>query len=338
MPFLILNLFTYIFYYKNKGSGFLRLGYIINLYPNYRTIFSKEFENKIYYTQISEQTNHRKYRILTIGDSFSEQNEIGYKNYLSKNKENTILHIDRFLSHNQVQTLYNLINGDFFEKYQFEYVILQNVERHFIDNIDNINTKKVITYNELNKLAKVKPKPKTENFNLNFPSINIFKFPYYTFQYYSKNTFLFDENVYKTEISNNLFSVENNKLLFYFYDVVATKKNNIEENVYKLNNVLNDLNNLLKKKGVKLIVLPSPDKYDIYFNYIINKEKFPKPLFFEHLKKMYKEYIYIDSKDVLSSAINKKKDIYFYDDTHWSPWASQIIAEEIEKMMILNNN
>jgi hypothetical protein len=87
-------------------------------------------------------------------------------------------------------------------------------------------------------------------------------------------------------------------------------------------------------KGVKLIVLPSPDKFDLYYDYIINKDEYPKPLFFEQIKIINKDYIYLNSKEILSEAINNKKDIYFYDDTHWSPWASQIIANEIAEIVL----
>ncbi|MEI6140832.1 MAG: hypothetical protein WCP85_16295 [Mariniphaga sp.] len=332
LPIITLNLFTYIFY-NNKltDPDLLRLGYIINIFPNYKDVFSKEYENKIYYTRISEKPQNKKFRVLTIGDSFSEQGRSGYINYLAQNNKISVLHIDRFLSGNQIQTLFNLVNGDFFEQYCIDYVILQNVERHYIDNLEYLDTKKIRTSKDLSDSAMVKMKPQIGNLSFKFPSRSILTFTYNTIRYFFKSTFLFDDAVYKTQLSHKLFSVDNKELLFFYYDLVATQKNNSYENVYKLNNVLNELNNLLKKKGVSLIVLPSPDKYDIYFDYIVDKKGFSKPLFFEHLKTMRKEYIYIDSKNILLNAINKRKDIYYYDNTHWTPWASQLIAAEIEK-------
>ena len=103
--------------------------------------------------------------------------------------------------------------------------------------------------------------------------------------------------------------------------------------VSSLNDILNDLSNKLKNKGIKLIVLPSPDKYNVYYDYIIEKTKYPKPLFFEHLDKTEKKYLYVNSKKKLIDAVRRKKDIYFYDDTHWSPWASKLISDEIYKLI-----
>jgi len=338
LPILALNILTFIFYSRDGNSDLLRLGYIINLFPNYQNIFYKEYKNKIYYTSVSEKPKNRKFKILTIGDSFSEQFGYGFKNYLAQYNGNSILHIDRFLSGNPIQTIYNLLKGDFFEQYNFEYVIIQNVENELIDRIENIDTNKIITSDKLIDLVNVNMEPKRTHISYEFLSNSTIKLLYYTFQYYSKNTFLFDDAVYKTKISRNLFSVDNNELLFYSDDVVKTKINNIYENVYKLNNVFNDLNNLLKKKGVKLIVLPSPDKYDIYYDYIVDKKGFPKPIFFEQLNKMHKDYIYVDSKKILFSALNQTKDIYYYADTHWSPWASQLIAAEIENQIKIYEN
>jgi hypothetical protein len=337
VPILLLHLFTFVYYSTAESPDLLRLGYIIDLYPNYcKTAFPKTLEQKINYTLVSEKPIRRKFKVMTIGDSFSEQFGYGYKNYLSKNEASKVLHLDRFLANNQIETLYQLAQGDFFEQYEVEYVILQNIERNFITNIEGINLKKKLTFDEINHLIAKKPQNEKAPASYKFPSNTVLKFPYYTLQNYSKETYLFEGTVYKTALSRNFFSVNNQELLFYYNDVVSAKKNNIKDNVRKLNRILNDLNDLLKKKNVTLIVLPAPDKYDLYYDYIVDKSKLPKPLFFEHLKKMSKNYIYVDSKSVLSAALahNRQKDIYFYNDTHWSPWASQLIASSIEKTIL----
>jgi hypothetical protein len=337
IPILLLHLFTFVYYSTAESPDLLRLGYIIDLNPNYyKTTFSKTLEQKINYTLVSEKPIRRKFKVMTIGDSFSEQFGYGYKNYLSKNEASKVLHLDRFLANNQIETLYQLAQGDFFEQYELEYVILQNIERNFITNIEDINLKKKLTIDELNVLIAKKPLNETRSAGFKFPSNTVLKFPFYTMQYFLKETYLFEGTVYKTALSKHFFSVDNQELLFYYNDVVSAKKNNIADNVRQLNTILNDLNTLLKKKNVKLIVLPAPDKYDLYYDYIVNTLKLPKPMFFEHLKKMPKDYIYIDSKSVLSAALanNRQKDIYFFNDTHWSPWASQLIASSIEKTIL----
>ena len=38
-------------------------------------------------------------------------------------------------------------------------------------------------------------------------------------------------------------------------------------------------------------------------------------------------------KRFLSQVLKTKKDIYFFDDTHWSPWGSQLIAKELSNII-----
>jgi hypothetical protein len=78
-------------------------------------------------------------------------------------------------------------------------------------------------------------------------------------------------------------------------------------------------------------VLPAPDKYSIYYKYIVSKDKYEKPLFFQHLEKEIKDYIYIESDKILKNAIENDNDIYFFDDSHWSPKAAKIVASDILK-------
>lgn len=330
-PIVFLHIFTLIFYSTNKGD-LLRLGYLVDISSNYRDAFNEEFKNNINFSKISETKKQNNYNILIIGDSFSGQKNFGYKNYLGNKPDINVLYFDRELHSNPLQTLYSLLNGDFFDEKNIKYIILQSVERAFVKRIKNLDTTKILNYEALNKLVEEKKTIKKENYSNKFLSDRVFKFPFYNLLY------LFDDNayfssVYRTELNDNLFSVNNNELLFYYQDINALKTNNSMEEVSSLNDILNDLSNKLKDKGIKLIVLPSPDKYGLYYDYIVEKTKYPKPLLFEHLDKIEKKYLYVNSKKILTDAVRRKKDIYFYDDTHWSPWASKLISDEIYKLI-----
>jgi SGNH hydrolase-like domain, acetyltransferase AlgX len=328
LPLLVLHVFTFYFYSTKKGD-LLRVGYIIDLYPSYRDIFNGEIKNTIMYSKVSEFPKKRKFKVLTIGDSFTDQLGYGYNNHLVKNNNTDVLYFDRFLSGNQIETLFNLLKGDFFDQYKIEFIVLQNVERNFVYNSQHLDTTKILTYSKIVEIAK--EKRQKEDYSYQFPSNRVFKFPYYFLQYHLKKDYLFNNQVYRTQTTKQLFSINNKQLFFYKGEVNSTKRNNDQNNVRRLNDMLNNLNSLLKKKEISLVVLPSPDKYDMYYEYILNKTNFPKPYFFEILDTMTKEYLFINSKKILDSAVATKKDIYFYDDTHWSPWACQLIAKKISE-------
>lgn len=330
VPFIFLYVMTSLFYSSSESPDLLRLGCIPNVFKEYRNVFHDEFKREIYFDKFSIRKKKRK-KILTIGDSFSEQGNYGYKNYLAE--KYGVLHIDRFISKNQIQTLYGLLNGDFFEKQNIEYVILEHVERNFASNAKNIDSSKIMMTSQLDDL--VRNHRFTEGNNADsFFSKKTLQFPFSMLQYYFSQNYLSNRFVYNVVLNrNDLFSINQSNLLFVYRDLTCLEGNNDLAGVQKLNNVLNDLSNKLRGKKVKLIVLPAPDKYDLYYDYIADKSKFPRPLFFNHLNALKKEYIYIDSKKILSAQLETKKDIYFYDDTHWSPVASKIITDEIEKVI-----
>jgi len=328
IPIIFIHLFTFAFYNHEKGD-LLRLGYVFDLYPNYRDTFKNDFNNPIKFTSISEQPANKSFKILTIGDSYSDQMGWGYKNLLAN--DFSVLHIDRFISRNQVETLSSLINGDFFDTYHFEYVILQNAERHYIDNIDSLNSQKTLTVAELSAFINAH-KPKKEDLSYTFPSSRAVKFPYYSAKYFLFDDCVLDGQVGKARlVTDELFSNRSSDLLFYEYDRFTVANNNDSSKVSRLNDILNSLSDQLKKKNVKLIILPSPDKYDLYYDFIQNKSQYIKPNFFSILNTMDKRYQYIDSPELLKKAIREKRDVYFYDDTHWSPVGARIIADEIKR-------
>ena len=142
-PFLLLYFVNLLFYVPSEGS-LVRLGYLYSN-PSPKSIIKHKFKLQKKYTKISEIESELESKkiieffVLTIGDSFSEQSNLGYKNYLANEKNISVLHVDRYISGNPIQTLINLINGGFFDYIHVEYIVLQSVERHFVKRCENIN-------------------------------------------------------------------------------------------------------------------------------------------------------------------------------------------------------
>lgn len=336
---LILLIGTSYYFYSTKKGDLIRLGYILDTQEyDSKILFKKDYEQKVFYKKVSEINLNQKhtFTILTIGDSFSEQASIDYKNYLAQKDSISILHLDRFLNRNPIETVHGLLNGNIFNSLNIRYIILQSTEKYFVRRAINFNKHKVIDNDTLNKLINKensKPKHKKER-DLLFSS-QMLKFAFHNISY------LLDDNAYisqtyKVTTTKNLFSVHKNELLFFFHDLENVNKNSDKDSVTILNTELNYLAEKLKQKNIKLIVLPSPDKYDIYYSYISNHYQYPKPLFFEHLNSLDKQYLYVNSYQILSDAIKTQKDIYFYDDTHWSPYASKLIAKELKNIISQN--
>lgn len=329
IPFLVLYIITFLFFTVDAGD-LLRIGFIPSTDKKYRQNFAS-YNHEIKFNELSK-SKQKTYKILTIGDSFSEQGKSGYQNILANNF--SVLHVDRFISNNQIQKLVELCNGNFFDTYKVQYVILQVVERALVEDIKNIDSKARIDIQQIDSTI-LNHKPEQNKDEYNFFSRTTLRFPYSALKYFTDKNYLSNEQVYNVELNTtSLFSNNSNKLLFYHKDLINTEQNNLPENAIKLNKILNQLSQKLKEKNITLIFLPSPDKYDMYYDHIADKKTFTKPIFFDNFKKLNKEFIYINSKEILTKELSNKKDIYYFDDTHWSPIASGLITQKIKEEII----
>ncbi len=330
LPFCITYILGIFCIPVGKGD-LLRIGNIIGKTKTYKSDFAKEYSKNVHYTQFSdlELGTTEEFTILTIGDSFSQQRNYGYQNYLSDNPNIKVLHFNKRV--NPLQAIYGIINSNIIpDKIKIKYILIQSIERDFVNYAIGLNKKQIMDIKKINRWLTDKQKAEHPKF-----------FSRTTTQILLNLLYPFDDNgylskVYITKTSCSLFSTGGNELLFYYGDLRSLDSNNNKKLIGDLNNELNIIAQELKKRNIELIILPSPDKYDVYYQSIINKEKYPKPLFFEYMDKQRKMYHYIDSKKLLSNAIygQKQKDIYFYGDTHWSPIASKIIAKEISTIIM----
>lgn len=314
-----------------------RVGHFIDYTPNYRINLPENLSTRksnFKYLNEIKSTKIDSFSVLTIGDSFSKQAEYGYQNYLS-NDTLSVIHFNK--NTNSIQTLTSLINGDFFEKIKVKYVILETVERQAGKRASRINDSKILNFDEIIKLEDTLTdltlrknrdiKARKTFFRrqvIYFPIVNIFR-------ELDDNSLI--SKTYKVETNNYNFSVDNKDLLFYGQSLDNQKFSSDTLLIENLNNQLNTLNTELEKMGIKLIVLIVPTKYDIYYDDISNKEKYPKPYFFEKFKKYVKQYKYIETRDILKNEIQKNKDLYYYDDDHWTPYGAKVISEELRKMI-----
>lgn len=323
-PFLVLFSFTHLYYEPFQGDA-LRVGYVFNKYPSFRDKFEKEYNNPIKYSLFSESPQNLKFDILTIGDSFSEQGAAGYQNYLASDYILKILHFDSEFHLNPIQTLFGLVNGDFFDTYDVKTVVLQSVERNLVLRGLNINTDSILKISEIIKVKKT-----TNSYsNSTFVTNRIFKFPFYVAARKFFPNILFSK-IYKWELKESRFSVPSNDFLFWHGDISSIDFNNSSIYIDTLNSVLNNLSDRLDSKGVKLFLLAAPNKYTFYFDIVKKRNASKEPIFFKKFESYEKKYAYLNLYELANQDL---EDFYYYDDTHWSPIGSQIVAGKINFLL-----
>lgn len=271
--------------------------------------------------------------VITLGDSFSKGGGGGrnkyYQDYIASKYNAKVLNIQNLnTGAGYIDTLVALANSKLIDKLQPKIIILESVERGAIFRYaqDNINWETSLPEYELIKQITIKAKPPKQKYtfinNINYNALLYnWLYKYDDNAYYSK--------CYITELTQDLFSVKaSNKLLFYYEDIELARVSNKQE-ISKLNNNLNKLQELLAKKNIQLYFMPAVDKYNLYSKFIIDN-KYPESIFFELLRQKTKSYKLIDTKQILLAELEKNtKDVYYADDTHWSNRASEIIFSQV---------
>jgi hypothetical protein len=330
--FTIWNLYTSEIFGRNDGKYIGDLGrmsyQVDSLYPR-----------KLEYTLPKKILNHKNnfhynaepFDILTIGDSFSNGVMGGknpyYQDFLATRYNKDILNMMNITNneHQLFRTIISLYNNGWLKEHKPNFILIESAQRgvyqrfarDFNFSIDNIKANGHIPPAKI-KDSFIPP--------LLFINSANYKLPFYTIKYHFKERA--QRDVVKTYLTKALFSPKNfqSELLFHYSDLTSIQNN--QKLVEKINENFNTLARMLKKLNIKLIFMPVVDKYDLYSPYIKNNH-YQKNRFFEMLRPLKKEYIFIDTKKILSPLLKQGvKDLYYSDDTHWSYKASEAIAKD----------
>jgi len=269
--------------------------------------------------------------IITIGDSFSHGGGGGknpyYQDYLATLYNQRVLNIDPQDAYDFFETIVGLYKSGFLEKTHPKFLILQSVERFFPRRFSQ--NLKISNYKALKAIISEKTLH-LHHLDVSFISTANYKLPYYSFLY------LFKENakkdIHKVHLTQDFFTQNiDDKMLFLDEDTKNIPQFT-QQNIQKMNSNFNIIAQLLKKLNITLIVFPTPDKYDLYSPYI-KENKHPQNPFYQLIRPLQKEYIFIDSKKILAKKLKEGTfDLYYPDDTHWSYKASKtIISNSIFK-------
>lgn len=88
---------------------------------------------------------------------------------------------------------------------------------------------------------------------------------------------------------------------------------------------------LLTDKGMRLLVLPCVDKFDLYRPYV-EADELPENLLFAQWRERESSYGWIDTKRILQAELARgARDLYWQDDTHWSWKGIEPVVDEIAR-------
>jgi len=354
LPLFVLVSF-FKFYVNPRITGDLgRLGYI----P-----FGKEYVEYISslamdgsYVEQFVAKSDKKYKVLTIGDSFSSFGADGYQNYAGKYLNDTLLNLKIYNGADMVspeQIAIKLLNNGFYERQGIKVVVVESVERHFISRASNLNFTSNVKTDSIPLLYAFKGDPRfiyPMQKNVIKPKTNIFNriISLYKDSGFCKNSLEgsfswvrlscgFDNPICHAKLNGKYFTDDfrDDDLYFYKQDLKFVDYTDTQINLAKSN--IKKIKDLFDSKHIKFIYFVPTDKYHAYQDYIVSNP-YPRNNLLDKFNEFSNKDYFFYPKQVIDSLIKKGvKDVYKLNDTHWTAKASDVVGLELARRIKLIN-
>jgi hypothetical protein len=319
---------------RYEGGDLARLGYISGI----KTIRKTYDDLNVRHMEMRDFQGGRV-DMITIGDSFSVGGGAGrnryYQDYIATGNDMKVLNIPTYKFETMVfnampvATLAALNNNGWLDRVKPRYVLIESVERYTIPRlVMHFDLNVHVKQEELDRYYRNASFDGPINQGVTFINEGNFKFLYYSLMYnFSEHAFR--RLVVKTGLTKPMFSGKRGDTLLFHCDDIQQSPLATQQNIRIGNDNLNTLARQLRKKGITLVFMPVVDKLNLYRPYLKN-DGYPKSRFFEEFRALPKEYLFIDTKAILSKAIEDGElDLFHQDDTHWSWKASQRIFSAV---------
>lgn len=321
---LLFGLTAYLnLYIRPQATGDLgRLAFIIIGEDYGQRIEQHELKDTLFNkVRETEDLRNIHVNVLTIGDSFSQQEHAGYQNYMVQEGV-TVANMRRDLYDNPIQYAWNLLDAGVIDSTNIDVMVVEVGERDFSLRINSFSTDKV----EVGE-----PDLPDEGGEENVWDIRQWSLlrtrDFLMYRYAGRNP------VYEAELDRDFFtSNEPRRLYFYCADILNGLT--IGEPVRpKIKEVFNLLTTKAHERGIAFFLMIPVDKYDIYQDFIVDNP-------YDHPKRVNEEVREIlgDIPEVLLSKyslqplIDKgEKDVFLFDNSHWSYKASEVVGKELSR-------
>ncbi len=266
----------------------------------------------------------KNFKIASIGDSFSRQGQSGFQNFLAQYLNEKILHIEdpNNTTSSPEKFAISLLNSGFFDTLSVKWLILESVER----GISHRCLKAMDRDAEYNFPIFVEPRAAAAD-GIIKRSVK------QGTDWILLKTGLASNPVRKAQLDSSRFTLDGFEDELYFYEDDLDHLSETPENIRKIFSTMDFVRAAFKEKGIELVYLVAPDKYDVYQPFIEDNE-WPAKHFGEQLMEMEMPHYMLFPLDTMRRMVgNGVQDVYLANDSHWSHHINDLVARLVlEKM------
>lgn len=320
---------VYLWIINDNSGDLMRLG-LINSGPEYTDSICSRLLPEVYYSGLESDSVLRldTCDVLVIGDSFSHGGGVGkqgdYVNYLAhESGRKVVVFTPQSLTlSSPMQVAYDILNLGCIDSTHVKNLVVQEVERYLVDRHCGFVTTHTSIPREEKKSSST-PEPKQAP----SPLLRVKDFLFYHL--------LGANPIFKVQLSRPVFGGLQPDMLYFYREDVELGFDVPSDRRDRVIDCYRQVIDAARARGVNLILLVAGDKYDMYQDYIVDNP-YPAKTLNEDLQQWMATDLdrFVFSKQVLLPYIGQGvKDVYLFNDTHWSPSSSKMIADEIIKKL-----
>jgi hypothetical protein len=256
--------------------------------------------------------------VLTVGDSFSRMGRLGYQNYLAAQGV-SVANCTRELYDNPFQYAYNILDRGLVDSTNISVLVVQIGERELVTRSEEFDVDKV-------DMHELDPEPPSDSDGGNPNAWSLLRARDYLMYR------LHWSPVYKATLDKDYFNGKEPRSL-YFYCADITNGLNIDDvSKEKVQEVYQILTRKAEERGIALLLMFPVDKYDMYQDHIVDNP-YPRKTCIEDAREIFGDTPNVLlCKYLLTPLIEKgEKDVFLFDDSHWSIKASEIVGKELSQ-------
>lgn len=257
--------------------------------------------------------------VLTIGDSFSQQGRYGYQNYMAHKGIKVVNCFDN-VTDNPLQIAYDLLERNIINHELTKILIVECGERTIVGRVKRFNPNTI--RDEHMKKSAGEKEPEIVNNGNDWSVSRARDFILYRIG--------IENPIYKAVLRQDFFTSDEPNVL-YLYNKDIENENCLKGSIAdKVSEVYKILRNKARERGVELFLMVAVDKYDLYQSFIVDNRFSPKTIN-EDLERVLPDTpeLILTKKYLYPLVERGEKDVFMFNDTHWSYKASEVVANAL---------
>lgn len=343
---LLVGMAAYLWFSDDNTGDLMRLG-LIDSGPEYTDSIRASLLPQVYYERHGSDSLllADSCDVLVIGDSFSHGGGVGkqgdYVNYLAHDSgRRVVVYVSGDpTTTSPMQVAYDLMDRGVVDSTHIKNLVIEEVERYLVDRHCGFDARpeRTITSSSAGAEALLKAEagenPAAGVALTQQPQAGpLQRVRDYVFYH------LFGRNpIYKARLSRPMFGGKEPDVL-YFYNEDITRA--VEIDAKRRDQIVDCYRHVMdmaQRRGVNLVLLVACDKYDLYQDFIVDNP-YPARTLNEDIQRwMTPDELqrFVFSKQILHPLVEQGvKDVYLFNDTHWSPASSRLVAREVADKLI----